>query len=233
MKIKALIIDDDEKIGSLLSKFFLGFDIEAKAITSPTQGLVELKDSPYDVVILDIMMPEINGLDLCKEIRTFSNVPIIMLTARGETLDKIIGLEIGADDYMAKPFEPRELVARIQSLIRRIARNEKPLGSNTLMAKDLIVNLNTREVQVENEKIQLTTMEFDILILFMEHPGKVLSRDEVMDLLKGVDWNVFDRSIDINISRLRKKLNDSSKVPRFIKTIWGSGYIFIQEVQKV
>lgn len=233
MTTKVLIIDDDEKIGNLLSKYFQGFDFQSKAITSPLETFKELEEQHYDVIVLDIMMPDINGLDLCKEIRKVSSIPIVMLTARGETLDKVVGLEIGADDYLAKPFEPRELVARIQSLLRRIERHNNPPEIKILKSNELSLNTQTREVSLKDQPLSLTTMEFDILYLFMNNPNKVLNRDEVMDLLKGVDWNVFDRSIDINISRLRKKLHDSSKDPKFIKTIWGSGYIFIQEVEKI
>ncbi|MDD0851508.1 response regulator transcription factor [Halobacteriovorax sp. GB3] len=231
---KALIVDDDEKIGLLLKKFFLSFQIESDFFNDSLNALEQLNKEQYDIIILDLMMPKLDGIEFCKHVRQNSEIPIIMLTARGELTDKVLGLEVGADDYLAKPFEPRELVARIKSVLRRSlsSNNDNDTDYTTLVSSDLLLNLKTRDVLLADNQLKLTSMEYDLLKHFMENPNQVLTRDDLMDSLKGVDWNVYDRSIDINISRLRKKLEDSSKEPRFIKTIWGSGYIFSSEVVK-
>lgn len=227
---KILLIDDDEKLGGLLGSFFERFDLELIAVTLPSVGLAKLDSENPDLVILDVMLPEQDGFEVCRTIRKTSRVPIIMLTARGEVTDRIVGLEIGADDYLPKPFEPRELVARIQNVLRRSARQET--AATELRYQDLIVNTERRTVELEGEPLELTTMEFQLLALFAAHPGQTYSRDEILNQLRGIDAQIFSRSVDILVSRLRQKLKDTAKQPRYIKTVWGTGYTFVgQEVR--
>jgi DNA-binding response OmpR family regulator len=224
---KILLIDDDEKLGTLLSTYFERFDLELIAATLPSVGLEKLQSEQPDLVILDVMLPEQDGFEVCRTIRKSSSVPIIMLTARGEVTDRIVGLEIGADDYLPKPFEPRELVARIQNVMRRSSRRAQ--DGDELRYKDLVVNVERHTVELEGQLLELTTMEFQLLALFAANPGRTYSRDEILNELRGIDAQIFSRSVDILVSRLRQKLNDTTKQARFIKTVWGTGYTFVGE----
>ncbi len=227
---KILLIDDDEKLGGLLSSYFARFDLELETATLPSVGLEKLRREQPDLVILDVMLPEQDGFDVCRTIRKSSRVPIIMLTARGEVTDRIVGLEIGADDYLPKPFEPRELVARIQNVLRR---SGDPVSEDgVLRYVGLEVNPDKRAAQLDGEELELTTMEFQLLALLAANPGKVYSRDDVLNELRGIDAQLFSRSVDILVSRLRQKLGDTAKHPRFIKTVWGAGYTFVGEEEK-
>ena len=172
------------------------------------------------------MLPDMEGFEVCKEIRKNYNTPIIMLTARGEVTDRIVGLELGADDYLPKPFEPRELVARIQTVLRR---GETPATSEIKRFGNLSVDFRKHGAKLDNNPIELTTAEFEILSLFVQNPWKLLNRDNLLDHLRGIEWDVFSRSVDVLVSRLRQKLNDDPKHPKFIKTVWGSGYMFVGE----
>jgi len=219
-----LIIDDDTKLNQLLKDFLKDFGYAVITATRPTQGLKKLKRDSADLVILDIMLPEMDGFEVCRAIRQTSTIPIIMLTARGEITDKVVGLELGADDYLAKPFEPRELVARIQSVLRRAHQ----LSDNqTLTFERLTIDLDKRIALLDGNPVNLTTNEFTALTLLARNAGKVLNRDQILQELRGMDCDAFNRSVDIAVSRLRQKLNDNPKSPEFIKTVWGSGYVFI------
>jgi DNA-binding response OmpR family regulator len=218
-----LIIDDDEKLNGLLTEYLGGFGYRIQAAITASDGMASLKKFDPHLVILDVMLPEKNGFDVCRDIRQISDVPIIMLTARGEVTDRVVGLEMGADDYLPKPFEPRELVARIQSVLRRRAGR----GSTVIRAGELEVNLEKHTVSIKGRNIDLTTMEFELLALFVRNPGRVLTRDLMMDELRGIDWTAFDRSMDVLLSRLRQKLGDDPKHPKWIRTLRGSGYKFI------
>jgi two-component system phosphate regulon response regulator OmpR len=178
-------------------------------------------------VILDVMLPGRDGFRVCREIRRESAVPIIMLTARGDLPDRVAGLELGADDYLAKPFEPRELVARIQTVLRRVGETHPRLKGQRLRAEALTVDLRSRTAWLDDAPLDLTTTEFEILALFLQRPGAVLSRDEIMERVRGTDWEAYNRSIDIVVSRLRHKLHDDPKRPRYFKTVWGTGYLFL------
>lgn len=224
---KILLIDDDEKLGNLLQGYFRRFDMELAAATRPSRGLELLASERPDLVILDVMLPEQDGFEVCRAIRRTSAVPIIMLTARGEVTDRIVGLELGADDYLPKPFEPRELVARIQNVLRRAGPRADPDGA--LRFRGLEVNPERRTAELDGEALDLTTMEFQLLALFAANPGKTFSRDEILNELRGIDAQLFSRSVDILVSRLRQKLHDTTKQPRFIKTVWGTGYSFVAE----
>jgi DNA-binding response OmpR family regulator len=224
MKTKILIIDDDEKLNKLLVSYLSKFNFHVDAMTHPENALLKLKSSQPDLIILDIMLPGMDGFEVCKRIRKDYTIPVIMLTARGDVTDRIVGLEIGADDYLPKPFEPRELVARIQSVIRRSRKNEP--GSITKIG-DLEIDHDTHAVKIGGKEIELTTMEFELLSLFAKNPNIVLNRDVIYERIKGLDSETYDRSIDVMISRIRQKMNDDPKNPRYLKTVWGSGYKFI------
>lgn len=223
--IKILLIDDDKKLGELLTVFFERFDMELVAATHPDEGLRQLEAAQPDLVILDVMLPGQDGFDVCRTIRRSSNIPIIMLTARGEVTDRIVGLEIGADDYLPKPFEPRELVARIQNVLRRSA--DRRSSDVPLKFGNLTIDTHRRTAELAGKSLDLTTMEYQLLALFAENPGRTFTRDEILNALRGIDAKLFSRSVDILVSRLRQKLQDTTKQPRYIKTVWGTGYIFI------
>lgn len=226
MKKKILIIDDDEKLNRLLKDYLGNQGYFVLCATHPDDGLKKLKTQSPQLIILDIMLPGMNGFEVCKIIRRTSTVPILMLTARGEITDKVVGLELGADDYLAKPFEPRELVARIQSILRR---TQQTVINAKRRFGPLVIDFQKRIASLENEPVDLTTTEFQVLSLLVENPGAVLTRDQIMDALRGIECEAFNRSIDITMSRLRQKLKDNPKSPDFIKTVWGAGYVFITE----
>lgn len=224
MSTTILIIDDDAKLNKLLTEFLGDFGFHTLSATHPEEGLKKLKQKSPDLVILDVMLPGMDGFEVCKTIRQTSAVPIIMLTARGELMDKVVGLELGADDYLPKPFEPRELVARIHSVLRR-ANPIDDLRPRSF--GPLEVDYARHIVKLDSVKVELTTNEFAALVLLTSNPGKVFNRDELLQALRGMDCDAFNRSVDITMSRLRQKLNDDPKSPRFIKTVWGAGYVFI------
>jgi DNA-binding response OmpR family regulator len=224
MATTILIIDDDEKLNKLLTEFLGDFGFSTLSATHPKDGLKKLKRKAPDLVILDVMLPGMDGFEVCKTIRQNSSVPIIMLTARGELMDRVVGLELGADDYLPKPFEPRELVARIHSVLRRA----NPIDDTRPRSfGPLEIDFTKHLVTLDAENVDLTTNEFAALALLTRNPGKVFSRDEILQELRGIDCDAFNRSVDITMSRLRQKLNDDAKSPRFIKTVWGTGYAFI------
>jgi len=224
MKDHILIIDDDAKLNQLLIGFLSDFGFKVAAATRPEEGLKKLKQESPDLIILDVMLPGMNGFEVCKKIREGYTVPIIMLTARGEVTDKIVGLELGADDYLPKPFEPRELVARIQSVLRRAQGIEK---EQVKRFGRLEIDFARRAVKLDEAAVDLTSNEFAALALLARNSGKVLNRDQILEELRGIEWDAFNRSVDITMSRLRHKLNDDPKNPSFIKTVWATGYVFI------
>ena len=221
-----LIIDDDEKLNQLLRGFLSDFGFSVLAATHPEKGLKTLKQKSPELVILDVMLPGMDGFEVCKKIRQQSSVPIIMLTARGELMDKVVGLELGADDYLPKPFEPRELVARIHSVLRRSEKMDK---SRPQVFGRLEIDFSRKLARLDGRDVELTTNEFAALALLAGKPGKVFDRDQILQELRGIDCDAFNRSVDITMSRLRQKLNDNPKHPEFIKTVWGTGYAFIGE----
>jgi DNA-binding response OmpR family regulator len=224
MKKTILVIDDDKKLNQLLKDFLGDFGFQTLTATHPAEGLTKLRQKSPDLVILDVMLPEMNGFEVCKRIRQTHSVPVIMLTARGEPMDKIVGLEIGADDYVAKPFEPRELVARIQAVLRR---SQKINDTRPRKLGRLEIDFSRRIVCLDGKPVDLTTNEFTTLALLAGNPGKVFDRDQILQELRGIDNDAFNRTVDITISRLRQKLKDDPQKPSFIKTVWGAGYVFI------
>ena len=219
--LTVLLIDDDEKLAPLLKEYCTKYDIQVVSELLPSSGMQTLKESSFDAIILDVMLPEMDGFEVCRTIRTFSQIPVIMLTARGEITDRVVGLEIGADDYLPKPFDPRELVARINTIVKR-KQPAQPISAQ-LHFDGLTIDTEQREVYVDNKKIVLTTMEYQLLLMMAESPGKDFSRDDILNQLKGTETELFSRSVDILISRLRSKL----KPTKPIKTVYGSGYAFV------
>jgi len=215
-----LLIDDDERLGKLLTQYFEQFELSLYQALRPSDGIKLLKTKPFDLLILDVMLPEMDGFETCKHIRKTSDIPILMLTARGEVTDRIVGMELGADDYLPKPFEPRELVVRIQSILKRSKHHgTRP---DILNFGDLIIDTNMRNASIDNNDIPLSSMEYNLLLILASQPNKVFSRDEILNSLKGIDADIYSRAIDIQISRLRQKL----KPCNYIKTIRGAGYTF-------
>ena len=221
--LKALLIDDDAKLANLLGNYLTKFEIELNSTTEPTRALELIAEHQPDLVILDVMMPKMDGFEVCSSIRKKHKIPIIMLSARGESLDRIKGLDMGADDYIAKPFEPRELVARINSLFRRVTNEGEAHYRQAVFA----VNTIHREISMDGQILSLTNMEFELLELLLASPSTLFSRDDILKHLRGIEAKIFSRSIDILISRLRHKIEANPKEPKFIKTIWGRGYMFL------
>tara|TARA_B000000475_G_scaffold197236_1_gene159980 strand:- start:85 stop:768 length:684 start_codon:yes stop_codon:yes gene_type:complete len=219
---KALLIDDDQKLGDLLKNYLKSYDIDLSAINDPRNAIDTINHLDPDLLILDVMMPHINGFELCKMIREESDTPIIILSARGESDDKVKGIDLGADDYLSKPFEARELVARIHSLLRR-TQKDLAVRSDPIFE----VDQQRLEVSLNGNVLDLTTKEFELMDLFIKNPGVIFTRDEIIKEIKGIDAHLFSRSIDILISRLRHKIENDPKEPKLIKTIWGKGYIFV------
>jgi len=228
-QFRILIIDDDVELNTLLEEYLQGFGHRLISATTAAAGREQLRRELPDLLILDVMLPDTDGLTLCREFRADYDLPIVMLTARGDTADKVMGLELGADDYLAKPFEPRELVARIQSVIRR-SRDRS--AAAVLVCDGLRLELETRRIDVDGNAVELTTMEFELLKDLMQSRGRVMSRDRLIERLRGFDADVYDRSVDMLVSRLREKLGDDPKQPRFIRTVRMSGYQFVGAVRK-
>mgnify|MGYP001227080892 FL=1 len=221
---RILLIDDDAQLGPPLAAYFARFDMLLECALKPSEGLARLQQGGVDAAILDVMLPEMDGFALCRAIRKDSDIPIVMLTARGEVMDRVVGLELGADDYVPKPFEPRELVARVQTVLRRrIASPAAKLVSgdgNTLVFDGLVVNATTRTVMRSGETLDLTSTEFDLLLLLARAPGKVFSRDDILNQLRGHEAELYTRAVDIVVSRVRKKLEPLD----CIKTLRNAGY---------
>lgn len=222
---KVLIIDDDKKHSDLLQAYFKRFGINLVCAYESESGFRMLNREDPDLLLLDVMLPGKDGFEICREIRKTSNLPIIMLTARGEVIDRVSGLELGADDYIGKPFEPRELVARVQAILRRAEPGGASAGK--LLFDGLSIDADARTVEVDGKPVELTSMEFELLLILAKRHGKKLSRDDILSELRGIDAAILTRSVDIMISRLRGKLGDSVKPARFIQTIWGRGYSFV------
>jgi len=222
---RLLLIDDDEHLGPPLAAFFRRFDFELQHATRPSAGLALLQapGAAFDAAILDIMLPEMDGFELCRTIRKTSTLPIIMLTARGDVMDRVVGLELGADDYLPKPFEPRELLARIQTVLRRTSVAAAPAPSGSLRFEGIEIDLNRRSVMRQGAPVELTSTEFELLTLLAATPGKVFSRDDILARLRGhAAEDIHSRAVDILVSRLRKKLEPLDA----IHTLRNAGYLF-------
>jgi two-component system, OmpR family, response regulator len=226
--IRALLVEDDVSLAQLTARFLDGHGIITTVVNNGTDGLARARAEPFDVVLLDVMLPGKSGRDICRALRAFSSVPILMLTARGDEADRIIGFEDGADDYLPKPFSPRELVARIQSHVRRSRGHVGPAGGKKLVAGPLSIDPITMVVTLHGSPLALTAAEIRLLGAFAEHPNRVLSREQILDLVAGASGDqgdAFDRAVDVRISRLRQKLGDDPRAPKLLKTIRGMGYM--------
>jgi len=220
---RLLLIDDDEHLSAPLAAYFRRFDFQLDAATRPSAGLALLRANTYDAAILDVMLPEMDGFQLCRAIRKDSDIPIVMLTARGDVMDRVVGLELGADDYLPKPFEPRELLVRVQTILRR-ARPAAPAATPRQLVFDgLLVDLDRREVQRHGQPVELTGTEFELLAMLAAEPSRMFSRDEILERLRGqAAEDLYTRAVDILVSRLRKKLEPLD----CIKTLRNFGYAF-------
>ena len=230
MTPRLLLVDDDSRLASMVGDYLgrAGFEVETAG--SLAAGRELLAGNAYDALVLDLMLPDGDGLDLCRELRGSSRtrqLPLLMLTARGEPMDRIVGLELGADDYLPKPFEPRELLARVKALLRRVSPQAS--GDDVLRFGRLEVDLGARVARLDGKTCELTGHQFDLLVVLAQSPGRVLSRDQIMDALKGHPLEAFDRSIDVHISRIRAVIEDDPKAPRRVLTVRGAGYVFARK----
>src|SRR5262245_14891343 len=237
LKKRILVVDDDQRLRELVVRYLGEQGFEARAV-SDAQGMDrQLSRERYDLIVLDLMLPGEDGLSICRRLRgnaaAGTGPAIVMLTAKGDDVDRIVGLELGADDYLPKPFNPRELVARVNAVLRR----RQPAGPPGAPAADTEIhrfgafefNLATRSLAREGKPVALTTGEFSVLKVLVQHPRTPLSRDKLMELARGREYGVFDRSIDVQISRLRKIVEDDHSHPRYIQTVWGFGYVFVPD----
>lgn len=230
IRIKVLIIDDDKKLCRLIKDYLepMGYDVEATH--TGTEGLKTALAGDFHVVILDVMMPGMDGFEVLRMLRKETDLPVLMLTARGDETDRIVGLEMGADDYIPKTFSTRELLARLRAVTRRYFKSDastgQTVGEELMISGDLIISQTSRTVRLGAKTLELTPVEYDLLVCLAKAPGRVLSRDQLLDAVSDRSYEVFDRSIDVHISSLRRKLGDNSRDPKFIKTVRSAGYMF-------
>jgi two-component system phosphate regulon response regulator OmpR len=227
MAERLLIIDDDARLAAMVSDYLAAAGFAVDRRLTGRDGLAAIERTTYDAVILDVMLPDIDGFEVCRLIRARAHTPILMLTARGDEMDRIVGLEIGADDYLPKPFNPRELQARVRAIMRR--GRAAALADGALRFGRLQIDRESRTVRVDGEEKILTSHQFDLLAALAENAGRVLNRERLMDLVKGEELDAFDRSIDVHISRIRSAIEDDPKHPRRIITVRGAGYVFAKK----
>jgi DNA-binding response OmpR family regulator len=221
--VLALLVEDDTRLAALTAEYLRGHGVQVIVAVDGAAGLAEARRARFDVVLLDLMLPGRSGLEVCRELRSRSDVPILILTARGEEADRVLGLELGADDYLTKPFSPRELLARIQAQVRR-ARGQAGPTSQPLVLGDLELDPGSLRATLAGRELSLTGYEFQLLRVLAERAGQVLSRERLLELVRGSAEESFDRSVDVHVSRLRAKLGDDPKRPRWLKTVRGAGY---------
>jgi two-component system, OmpR family, phosphate regulon response regulator OmpR len=222
---RVLLIDDDSRLAAMVSEYLGGAGYRVTTVATGGEGLERLGAEPYDGLVLDLSLPDMDGLEVCRQLRARWDLPVLMLTARGDAMDRVVGLELGADDYLPKPFEPRELLARLRAILRR--RTTK--ASSLLRFGRLEIDRDARAVRVGGAEKALTSFQFALLVALAENAGRVLSRDTLMDLLKGEKLEAFDRSIDVHVSRIRAAIEDDAKKPRRIITVRGAGYVFAKQ----
>jgi DNA-binding response OmpR family regulator len=228
MAERLLIIDDDARLSAMVCDYLSAAGLVVDRSLTGRESLAALERTPFDAIILDLMLPDVDGFELCRIIRARVQTPILMLTARGEETDRIVGLELGADDYLPKPFSPRELLARLRAILRR-GPLPGPSGSGTLRFGRLHVDRESRSLSIDSEEKALTSYQFDLIVALAENAGRVLSRERLMDLVKGEDLDAYDRTIDVHISRLRALIEDDPKHPRRIITVRGARYVFARK----
>ncbi len=220
------MVDDDERLRELLAEYLGGRGFAVASVESGEAALERLQQETFDLVVLDLMLPGADGLEVCRRIRATSRLPIVMLTARGEDTDRIVGLEVGADDYLPKPFNPRELLARIEAVLRRATSSNAEDG---LVAGRLRVDPSRRGVYLDGVEVELTSTEFDILRTLVAAAGRVVPRERLMEEARGAEFAAFDRSIDVHVSHIRRKIGDDPRRPRLVKTVRGVGYFVPRE----
>jgi DNA-binding response OmpR family regulator len=222
MTLRVLLIDDDVRLFELLASYLRPNSVELYHAASGQKGLEELGRGSFDAVLLDVMMPGLDGLEVLRRIREKSRIPLIMLTAKGDETDRVVGLELGADDYVSKPFSPRELHARLRAVLRRA---EPDLECERLNASGIVVEVDARQVSLQGQPVELTAIEFDLLVALMRRAGRVVPRTNLLELAGRGDVTVNERTVDVHISHLRRKLSDDPRSPRLIQTVRGSGYV--------
>ena len=237
LKTRILVVDDDQRLRDLLTRYLGEQKFEVRAVRDAPEMDKHLSRERYDLLVLDLMLPGEDGLAICRRLRAAGGAPaIIMLTAKGDEVDRIVGLEMGADDYLPKPFNPRELVARINAVLRRKPRGGPPgapgVEDGVYRFGAFEFNPATRELKKDAKPVALTTGEYSVLKVLVEHPRQPLSRDKLMELARGREYEVFDRAIDVQISRLRKLVEQDPAHPRYIQTVWGHGYVFVPDGNK-
>jgi two-component system phosphate regulon response regulator OmpR len=225
MTERILVVEDDPRLADMLSEYLGQAGFRVIVAPSGRAALERLSTAEYDAVVLDLMLPDMDGLDVCRQLRTTSDTPVLMLTGRGDAIDRIVGLEIGADDYLPKPFEPRELLARLRAILRRRVSG-KTLSERPMHFGRLEIDTAARAVRLDGKPCDLTGYQFDLLVALANRAGRVLSRDVLMDLVKGEHLEAFDRSIDVHMSRIRAAIEDDPKKPRRVITVRGAGYVF-------
>ena len=232
--VHVLLVDDEAALREPLAEYLIRQGFVVSQAVSAAQARSQLRTLTPDLVLLDIMMPGEDGLSLCRHLSESRSIPTILLTAKGEATDRIVGLEIGADDYVVKPFDPRELVARIRSVLRRAARGAAPLAENELFEFDgwQLDPLKRRLVNADGAAVAISSAEFRLLMAFLEHPRQVLDRDRLLDMVQGREAHLFDRAVDNQISRLRRKIEADSRNPQLIQTVWGGGYMLAADVRR-
>lgn len=223
MTDRILLVEDDGRLAEMVKNYLGDAGFRVTIAGSGRSGIAAHEREPFDAMILDLMLPDMDGLDVCREIRARAATPILMLTARGDAMDRVVGLEMGADDYLPKPFEPRELLARLKAILRR-GRSDK--ASDVLAFGRLEIDAGARKVRLDGNECLLTDHQFALLHALAQHPGRVLSRETLMDLVKSEKLEAFDRSIDVHISRIRSAIEDDPKKPRRVITVRGAGYVF-------
>jgi DNA-binding response OmpR family regulator len=221
---RILLVEDDPRLADMLLEYLgqAGFNVTVASLGA--KALEKLGASSFEAVVLDLMLPDMDGLDVCRQLRAQYDTPVLMLTARGDAVDRIVGLELGADDYLPKPFEPRELIARLRAIMRR--RAQGAVGEKSLLFGRLEIDTAAREVRLGGKPCELTGYQWDLLVALAKNAGRVLSREVLMDLVKGEEFESFDRSIDVHISRIRSVIEDNPKKPRRIITVRAAGYVF-------
>jgi DNA-binding response OmpR family regulator len=227
-----LVVDDDQRLRELLAEYLGSRGFQVSTAVDGESALERLRAGGIDLVVLDVMLPGKDGFSVCRELRGFSAVPVIMLTARGDEMDRIVGLEIGADDYLGKPFNPRELLARVQAVLRRLEAAQTPPPGTVLRAGRVAVDPDRRVATNSGQPLDLTTTEFEILRTLVANAGRVIPRERLMELARGIEWASYERSVDVHISHLRRKLGDDPRTPELIKTVRGIGYIMAKEPER-
>ena len=229
---KVLVIEDDKSIADLLEIHLKDLNCEVTTKMDGSEGLISATSDPFDLIVLDLMLPKVDGLEICKEVRRKDiYTPILMLTSKSEEMDKVLGLEVGADDYLTKPFSIREFIARAKAILRRVDAIQKEIGSDAdIKVSDLAIEASKRKVTLKGERIDLTPKEFDLLHLLASHPGKTYTREQLLNILWGYQYNGYEHTVNSHINRLRSKIEPDISKPKYILTSWGVGYRFNEEI---